>query len=445
MPLSIDRMPVETECLEYKESTTELEDAVLALTAMLNKSGHGKVIFGVKNNGTIIGQDIGKNTLKTISQHISNFVEPRVIPTIDLNDLGNGKGTITVTLSGMNRPYAYKNNIYIRSGEENKKVPITELRQMFQSYTDLLKDTIAFRQDLTFSSLVGRLRSKGLHVDDDRKMYDNYELIHPDGKFNIQAELLSDQNKVPLTAVVFDGKDRTAISLRKDFSGRNLFDELEQVQLFAETVNENRVVLNGLVREEIQQFSMDAFREAWVNACVHNTWTLGIPPTVQFFSDRVEIISNGSIPYTQTTEEFFNGRSMPINESLMRLFISAGISEHTGHGVPVIVKEYGRDAFDITGGTVRVTLKYRFEKNGLIIHNIPKRADTDTARILQYLSSNPRSTLSELSDVVGIKRGTLGKIIVRLQDEGVLVREGSKRSGSWKIKQDTTSPESDNE
>ena len=65
-----------------------------------------------------------------------------------------------------------------------------------------------------------------------------------------------------------------------------------------------------------------------------------------------------------------------------------------------------------------------------MIQNIPKRADTDTARILQYLSSNPRSTLSELSEVVGIKRGTLGKIIVRLQDEGMLVREGSKRSSS---------------
>lgn len=41
-------MTVETECVEYKESTTELEDAVLALSAMLNKNGYGKVIFGAK-------------------------------------------------------------------------------------------------------------------------------------------------------------------------------------------------------------------------------------------------------------------------------------------------------------------------------------------------------------------------------------------------------------
>ncbi|AMH95246.1 ATP-dependent DNA helicase [methanogenic archaeon ISO4-H5] len=437
-------MTVETECVEYKESTTELEDAVLALSAMLNKNGYGKVIFGAKNDGTLVGQDIGKDTLKTISQHIQNFVEPRVIPTIEVTELEKGKGAITVAVSGLNRPYAYKNNIYIRSGEENKKVPITELRQMFQSYSDLLKDTVAFRQDLTFNGLVGRLRAKGLHVNDDRKLYDNYELMRIDGKFNIQAELLSDQNKVPLTAVVFDGTDRTAISIRKDFSGRNLFDELEQVQMFAESMNENRVVMEGLVRKETQQFEMDAFREAWVNACAHNTWTLGIPPTVQFFSDRVEIISNGSIPYIQTTEEFFNGRSMPINESLMRIFIAAGISEHTGHGVPVIVREYGREAFEITGGTVKVTLRYRFERNGSMVQHSLKDKNPETAKILQYLSINPECTLSELSEIVGIKRGTLGKIIIKLQQEGVLAREGSKRSGSWKVMQNNNASEPKN-
>ena len=41
-------MAVETESVEYKESTTELEDGILALTAMLNKNGYGKVIFGAR-------------------------------------------------------------------------------------------------------------------------------------------------------------------------------------------------------------------------------------------------------------------------------------------------------------------------------------------------------------------------------------------------------------
>ena len=428
-------MPVETEYVEYKESTTELEDAAIALTAMLNKNGSGKVIFGMKDNGTPVGQDIGKTTLKSISQHIHNFIEPRIIPTIDVTELENGRSIITVTVSGLNRPYAYKNNIYIRSDEENKRVPITELRQMFQSYSDLLKDTVAFRQDLTFSSLTGRLRAKSLHVEDDKRLYDSYELMRSDGKFNMQAELLSDQNKVPLTAVVFSGTDRTAISIRKDFSGRCLFDELEQVQMFAESINETKVLINGLVRQETQQFEMDAFREAWVNACVHNLWIHGIPPTVQFFSDRVEIISNGSLPYTQTLQEFFDGRSMPVNESLMRVFIAAGISEHTGHGVPIIVKKYGQEAFEITGGTVKVILRYKFEKNSLTVQE--QRPDSEVEEILQYLAEDPKLTLSHLSEITGIKRGTLGKLIVDLQSKGLLSREGSKKSGSWKVLKNT--------
>ena len=428
-------MPVETEYVEYKESTTELEDAAIALTAMLNKNGSGKVIFGMKDNGTPVGQDIGKTTLKSISQHIHNFIEPRIIPTIDVTELENGRSIITVTVSGLNRPYAYKNNIYIRSDEENKRVPITELRQMFQSYSDLLKDTVAFRQDLTFSSLTGRLRAKSLHVEDDKRLYDSYELMRSDGKFNMQAELLSDQNKVPLTAVVFSGTDRTSISIRKDFSGRCLFDELEQVQMFAESINETKVLINGLVRQETQQFEMDAFREAWVNACVHNLWIHGIPPTVQFFSDRVEIISNGSLPYTQTLQEFFDGRSMPVNESLMRVFIAAGISEHTGHGVPIIVKKYGQEAFEITGGTVKVILRYKFEKNSLTVQE--QRPDSEVEEILQYLAEDPKLTLSHLSEITGIKRGTLGKLIIDLQSKGLLSREGSKKSGSWKVLKNT--------
>ena len=59
-----------------------------------------------------------------------------------------------------------------------------------------------------------------------------------------------------------------------------------------------------------------------------------------------------------TLDDFYAGRSMPVNEPLMRAFISAGLSEHTGHGIPVIVNSYGRDAFEITGGIIRVTLRF---------------------------------------------------------------------------------------
>lgn len=123
---------------------------------------------------------------------------------------------------------------------------------------------------------------------------------------------------------------------------------------------------------------------------------------------------------------------MPINESLMRVFIATHICEHTGHGVPIIVDSYGEDAFEITGSTVKVTLKYKFEKNRLS-KICDDNLDQTSLRVLNYLAYNSSSTLIEASESLGIKRGTLGKIVVKLQDQGYIIRKGSKKKGYWEV------------
>ncbi len=37
-------------------------------------------------------------------------------------------------------------------------------------------------------------------------------------------------------------------------------------------------------RREKKLFNFEAFKEAWVNACVHNKWTDGLPPAVYWFA-----------------------------------------------------------------------------------------------------------------------------------------------------------------
>ena len=73
----------ENEQIEFKKSTSELKEGIQSLSSMLNKSGKGVIYFGVKNNGEIIGQLIGENTLRDISQAIANNIKPQIIPTIE--------------------------------------------------------------------------------------------------------------------------------------------------------------------------------------------------------------------------------------------------------------------------------------------------------------------------------------------------------------------------
>ena len=86
----MDNLGREGEHLEFKESTTELEDGIIALSAMLNKSCSGEVLFGVRDNGDVIGMDIGKTTLKKISEAVWRNIDPSLLPIIEVRTASDG-------------------------------------------------------------------------------------------------------------------------------------------------------------------------------------------------------------------------------------------------------------------------------------------------------------------------------------------------------------------
>mgnify|MGYP001293383966 CR=1 FL=1 len=118
-------------------------------------------------------------------------------------------------------------------------------------------------------------------------------------------------------------------------------------------------VFFNTVRPRIDEYlyDIDCANEALVNMFVHNDWTI-TEPQVSFYSDRVVFTSHGGIPHGMTEEEFYSGVSRPRNAVLMRVFLNLGIVEHTGHGIPMIVEKYGREAFNIHQNYIDVTLPF---------------------------------------------------------------------------------------
>lgn len=51
----------------------------------------------------------------------------------------------------------------------------------------------------------------------------------------------------------------------------------------------------------------------------------------------------------------------------MRVFLNMGLTEHTGHGVPTIIKKYGKEIFEITDNYVNC--KIPFDKRVLELSN----------------------------------------------------------------------------
>jgi ATP-dependent DNA helicase RecG len=65
----------ESETLEFKRSTGRRSDAARTACAMLNGLG-GFVIFGVADDGTIVGQDVSEKTLRYLANEFRRIEPP---------------------------------------------------------------------------------------------------------------------------------------------------------------------------------------------------------------------------------------------------------------------------------------------------------------------------------------------------------------------------------
>ena len=429
----MDNLGIESETLEFKESTAELEKGLISLTSMLNKNGFGEVLFGVKDNGDVIGQDVGRGTFRTISQAIDNFVDPPIIATIEKKTSSDGKTYISVRATGKNRPYAFKNIIYIRTGEEDRKAPMSELRLMFMSSGDNLISSTSNNQSLTFKELARILDENGVAHKESATLERSLDLVNPEGRYNIQGQLLSDQNPTVIVVAIFSGTDRTVISHRTEFSGC-LITQVRRSLDYVGSLNETSVEVGGGIRREQKLFDTGSFKEAWINACVHNCWLGSNPPAVHIFDDRMEIMSFGAKPYWLSEEAFFSGTSQPVNESLMRLFIRVGLSEHTGHGVPVVVERYGRECFDLSNTGIKVTLRFSNERASASLRKGAVLLTDAERSILDTLKVHPQYTLTDVSRATGLSRSYVGKSAVKLKSLGMVERVGSNKTGMWKVR-----------
>jgi NADH/NAD ratio-sensing transcriptional regulator Rex len=68
----------------YSIGIQDLSEGIIAMSAMLNKRGSSEMYFDVQNDGAVLGQRIGEATLRDISQAVSNHIEMKVFPVIEL-------------------------------------------------------------------------------------------------------------------------------------------------------------------------------------------------------------------------------------------------------------------------------------------------------------------------------------------------------------------------
>lgn len=244
------------------------------------------------------------------------------------------------------------------------------------------------------------------------------------------AEILSDENMYSIKVAIFKGKDKSYFLKRNEYGNTCLISSLEKVLNYCDALNETYVDLSVSPRREKKLFNFEAFKEAWINACVHNKWVEKRPPAVFWFDDRLEIMSYGGIPKGMTKGSFLSGETQPVNEELMSIFLQCDIVEHSGHGVPIVVREYGEKAYKFNENSIIVTIP--FDKTGFDSQNVHQNVHQNSLAIIKNLiENNPQVTLKEMAEEIGKTVKTVQRLI---KDSNCIEYVGSSKKGYWKLK-----------
>ncbi len=418
---------------------TELDQGLRALTAMLNTHGQGTVYLGYQGLGASYDLSEREYRITKIKEHLKEKVDPKVYAKFDNITDEEGKLVIRIEANGSDQPYAYDGRYFVRKESGDVRASNAELRQMLLSPdADLLRQKASLRQDLSFRSFLEILSGVGINPKNEIEFYGQYGLLNANGELNINALLMSDQNNYVIRLTTFSGQDKSEVLHRTEFSRKCLLLEISEILEYFYSINTRRVDPSTPQMNDKALFDFKCFREALINACLHNDWKDGIPPYINIFADRIEVISYGGLPYGISLDEFYKGTSVPVNKSLMKIFLCSKYTDQSRNGVPTIVSTYGDEAFSISEGMVKVTIPFAFMVNsdfGIKDLSISRpELSRNQVQLINYLRSNPNSTLKDASLGIGLSLGGVKKICLRLQEMGILVRNGSKRNGNWIVK-----------
>ena len=439
----------ESEILELKEKYTDV--ICREIVSFLIADG-GTLIIGVKDDGSVVGVTNIDETMRKISDVITTQIEPN--PQDEIRSelkFENEKTLIFVNISkGSKNIYCQKKYGFssagctIRVGTTCREMTPEQIKIRYEmNFIDteyMLKKKSGYA-DLSFRNLKIYYTERGYHLEN-ASFEANLNLKNTDGDYNLLAELLSDRNNIPFIFVKFQGTDKSAISERNDYGYGCLLTTYEKIKSRLQA--ENICVSDTTVRprEDIYLFDFDCVNEAVLNALVHNDWTI-TEPQISMFSDRIEILSHGGLPRGMSEKQFYEGISKPRNATLMRIFLTMGLTEHTGHGIPTIISKYGKDVFEIDDNYIRCVIPFEqsvmseYSKNvginvGLNVGLNDRLTKTEKA-ILTYLIENNDYTADELASRIHVTRRTIERSISGLQKKGKIERIGSKRNGKWSV------------
>ena len=404
--------------LEYKEDIT---NTFLKTVSAFANYQDGKIIFGVRDDGTVKGVPQAVQKCLDIENKINDSISPQPDYTLEIN---KDNQTIVLTVKkGDNPPYLYKNKAYRRSDSASLEVDRLALNRLILEGTHrYFEDLPSANSSLTFS-ILSREMKKHLGVSQvDTDVLKTLGFYTAEGKFSYVAELFSDQNPFPGVDMMVFGRSINEIRERIKIQGCSVLSLFHQA--VERIVREYQVEkIDGVERRMVEKIPSQAIREAVANALVHRTWDIPTAIRVAMYPDKVEITSPGGLPSGISQEEYLHHQiSILRNPKLANVFYRLGYIEAFGTGIQRILYAYRQSRvkpdFQVTDHIIQVMLP--------LVDAMPP-LDQEEQRICDVFPENGLLSRQEIEQATGLEKTKVIRLLNRLVGKKAVLKVGKGR------------------
>ena len=412
----------ESRDLELKSTIT---NTFLKTVSAFSNYNTGKIIFGVDDNGKIIGLE----NIEELCLDLENKINDNISPKPDFRFIKDTKKNIITLIveEGFNKPYFYKGKAYKRNDTSTVEVDRIEFNRLtllgLNQYYEELK---AKKQNLKFEVLTKELEEKLSLKNFSKDVLKTLNLYDDKIGYNNAAELFADSN-------TFSGIDIAKFGKNIDeILDRNLFVNISIISQFQKTLEVfNRYYkyeqILGSERIEKELIPEKAFRETIANALIHRTWDVNSNIRISMYEDKIEVSSPGGLPSGISEKEYLNGQISQLrNPILANIFFRLKYIEMFGTGIRRINESYKdyavKPAFEIFENSIKITLPIITTKLFLT---------TDEKIVMDILEKGAILSSGEILQMTEFKKDKLNRLLKKLIQKNYIDVIGNGRGTKY--------------
>lgn len=464
--------------IEFKQARTSLPENVFeSICAFLNRIG-GDVLLGVKDNGELAGIDPARiEQIKTDIVNLSNNPNKLDPPFMLFPEefTIEGKKIIYIRAPQSSQVHSTGSIIFDRNQDGDFRVKSSEaISRMYQRKSaDFTENRIYpylafsdFSPDV-FPKIRNLIQSH--RPDHPWLTLSNEELLQSAGMFKRDYE--SGKDGYTLAAALLFAKDdvlqqilpayKTDALLRRQdldhYDDRreirsNLVNAYDELMQFIRVHLPDKFFMEGDIRVDLRE---KIFREITANLLIHREYTSAFPARLVICRDRLETENaNNPAGYGPINPDNFN--PYPKNPAIVKFFQQLGRAEELGSGIRNIRKylpyysDNAQFAFiekdnfktvlhipDIFTEPREISSEKSSEeiqeKYGRSAEEVRKKFGRNAEKILIEMITDPKITIAQLSEKLGLSTSGVEKNIAKLRKQNIIKRAGSTKSGYWEI------------